>query len=79
MLAKHRAARAERPKEDFKKVEPAKKVGRVLFEGQEHLACQDGTRGRQVGRKDYHRCAGRWSYLIRSRDHSLPCYKTRDT
>jgi hypothetical protein len=31
MLAKHRAARAERPKEAFKKVEPAKKVGRVLF------------------------------------------------
>jgi hypothetical protein len=31
MLAKHRAAREERPKEAFKKVEPAKKVGRVLF------------------------------------------------
>jgi hypothetical protein len=33
MLARHRAARAERPKEarPFKKVEPDKKVGRVLF------------------------------------------------
>jgi hypothetical protein len=31
MLAKYRAARAERPREAFKKVEPAKKVGRVLF------------------------------------------------
>jgi hypothetical protein len=31
MLAKHRAARAERPKEAIKKVEPVKKVGRVLF------------------------------------------------
>jgi hypothetical protein len=31
MLDKHRAARADRPKEAFKKVEPAKKVGRVLF------------------------------------------------
>jgi hypothetical protein len=31
MLAKHRAARADRPKEAFKKVEPAKKFGRVLF------------------------------------------------
>jgi hypothetical protein len=31
MLAKHRAARVDKPKEAFKKVEPAKKVGRVLF------------------------------------------------
>jgi hypothetical protein len=31
MLAKHRAARPDRPKEAFKKVGPAKKVGRVLF------------------------------------------------
>jgi hypothetical protein len=31
MLAKHCAARAERPKEAFKKVEPAKKVGLVLL------------------------------------------------
>jgi hypothetical protein len=31
ILAKHRAARADKPKEAFKKVEPAKKVGRVLF------------------------------------------------
>jgi hypothetical protein len=31
MLAKHRAATADKPNEAFKKVEPAKKVGRVLF------------------------------------------------
>jgi hypothetical protein len=31
MLAKHRAARADKPKDAFKKVEPAKNVGRVLF------------------------------------------------
>jgi hypothetical protein len=31
MLAKHLADRADRPKEAFKKVEPAKKVGCVLF------------------------------------------------
>jgi hypothetical protein len=31
MLAKHRAAQADKPKEAFKKFEPAKKVGRVLF------------------------------------------------
>jgi hypothetical protein len=31
MLAKHRAARAEKTKEAFKKVELAKKAGRVLF------------------------------------------------
>jgi hypothetical protein len=31
MLAKHRAAREDKPKEAFKTVEPAKKVGRVLF------------------------------------------------
>jgi hypothetical protein len=30
MLAKRRVARADRPKEAFKKFEPAKKVGRVL-------------------------------------------------
>jgi hypothetical protein len=30
-LAKHRAARADKPKVAFKKVEPAKNVGRVLF------------------------------------------------
>jgi hypothetical protein len=32
MLANHLAARTDRPKEAFKKVEPAMKVGRVLFE-----------------------------------------------
>jgi Integrase core domain/Integrase zinc binding domain len=31
LLAKHRAARADKPRDAFKKVEPAKKVGRVLF------------------------------------------------
>jgi hypothetical protein len=31
LLAKHRAAKADRPKDAFKKIEPAKKVGRVLF------------------------------------------------
>jgi hypothetical protein len=31
MLIKHRRARADKPKDTFKKVEPAKKVGRVLF------------------------------------------------
>jgi hypothetical protein len=31
MLAKYRAARADRPNEAFKKVEPAKKGGRILF------------------------------------------------
>jgi hypothetical protein len=31
MLAKHRAARADKPKEALKKFEHAKKVGRVLF------------------------------------------------
>jgi hypothetical protein len=31
MLANHRAARRDRPKEAFRKVEPSKKVGRVLF------------------------------------------------
>jgi hypothetical protein len=31
MIAKHRAAMADKPKEALKKVEPAKKVGRVLF------------------------------------------------
>jgi hypothetical protein len=31
MLPKHRATRADKPREAFKKVEPAKKVGRVLF------------------------------------------------
>jgi hypothetical protein len=31
MLAKHRVARADKHKEAFKKVEPAKMVGRVLF------------------------------------------------
>jgi hypothetical protein len=30
-LAKHRAAKADRPKDAFKKIDPAKKVGRVLF------------------------------------------------
>jgi hypothetical protein len=37
MLAKHRAARAVRRKEAFKKVEPAKKVGRVLFKASNSL------------------------------------------
>jgi predicted aspartyl protease len=31
MQAKQHAARADKPKESFKQVEPAKKVGRVLF------------------------------------------------
>jgi hypothetical protein len=31
ILAKHRAARADKPKEALKNVEPAKKVGRVLL------------------------------------------------
>jgi hypothetical protein len=35
MLAKHRTARADKPKEAFKKVEPAKKVGCVLFKAKD--------------------------------------------
>jgi hypothetical protein len=31
LLAKHRAAKADKPKDEFKKIEPAEKVGRVLF------------------------------------------------
>jgi hypothetical protein len=31
LLAKHRAAKADKPKDAFKKIEPTKKVGRVLF------------------------------------------------
>jgi predicted aspartyl protease len=31
VLAKHRTDRADKPKEALKKVEPTKKVGRVLF------------------------------------------------
>jgi hypothetical protein len=31
LLAKHRVAKADRPKDAFKKIEPVKKVGRVLF------------------------------------------------
>jgi hypothetical protein len=31
LLSKHRAAKADKPKNSFKKIEPTKKVGRVLF------------------------------------------------
>jgi hypothetical protein len=31
LLAKHRAVKADKPKDVFKKIEPAKKLGRVLF------------------------------------------------
>jgi hypothetical protein len=46
MLAKHRAARAHKPKEAFKKVEPVKTVGRVLFKFKNtslaKMACVEG-------------------------------------
>jgi hypothetical protein len=46
MLANHRAARADRPKETFKKVEPAKKVGNVLIKVKNtslaKMACVEG-------------------------------------
>jgi hypothetical protein len=31
VLAKHRAAKSAKPKDAFKKIDPAKKLGRVLF------------------------------------------------
>jgi hypothetical protein len=31
LLAKHRAAKADKPKDSSKKIEPTKKVGRILF------------------------------------------------
>jgi predicted aspartyl protease len=35
MLAKHREPKADKPEEAFKKVEPAKKVGCVLFKARQ--------------------------------------------
>jgi hypothetical protein len=34
LLAKHRAAKADKPKDAFKKIEATKKVGRVLFKAE---------------------------------------------
>jgi hypothetical protein len=37
LLAKHRAAKADKPKDAFKKIEATKKVGRVLFKAENTL------------------------------------------
>jgi hypothetical protein len=45
-IAKHRAAEAENPKDAIKKIEPTKKVGRVLFKAKNtSLATMDRAEG----------------------------------
>jgi hypothetical protein len=47
LLAKHRVAKAEKPKDAFKKIEQTKKVGRVLFKAKNNsLATMDRVEGK---------------------------------
>jgi hypothetical protein len=51
MLASHRAARADKPEEALKKVEPAKQVGRVLFKAKKtSLAKMARVEGKMDGK-----------------------------
>jgi hypothetical protein len=57
LLAKHRAAKADKPKGAFKKIEPAKKVGRVLFKAK-NTSLAKMARVLGNGRQEHHRSVG---------------------
>jgi hypothetical protein len=51
LLAKHRAEKADKPKDAFKKIEPTKKVGRVLFKAKNtSLATMARVQGKLDGK-----------------------------